>query len=122
MRARAVRACDDDPAERLPELQPRCRARLPAELHDLPYRRHLRVQRFVDLAWLRPTLEENRLLLRHEVPPELLDRKSTRLNSSHRTISYAVFCLKKKTKLDGGVLLLDKVKRIDHEYSLLVVV
>src|SRR5437867_7383037 len=26
------------------------------------------------------------------------DRKSTRLNSSHRTISYAVFCLKKKTQ------------------------
>src|SRR5438094_7806223 len=26
------------------------------------------------------------------------DRKSTRLNSSHRTISYAVFCLKKKNK------------------------
>src|SRR6266478_3276378 len=29
-------------------------------------------------------------------PPE--DRKSTRLNSSHSQISYAVFCLKKKTK------------------------
>src|SRR5207248_6268493 len=29
--------------------------------------------------------------------PPLADRKSTRLNSSHRTISYAVFCLKKKT-------------------------
>src|SRR5207248_5812899 len=28
----------------------------------------------------------------------LQDRKSTRLNSSHRTISYAVFCLKKKKK------------------------
>src|SRR5437867_5402959 len=28
---------------------------------------------------------------------EEVDRKSTRLNSSHRTISYAVFCLKKKT-------------------------
>src|SRR5437867_6382739 len=27
------------------------------------------------------------------------DRKSTRLNSSHRTISYAVFCLKKKTRI-----------------------
>src|SRR5437773_3770267 len=27
------------------------------------------------------------------------DRKSTRLNSSHITISYAVFCLKKKNKL-----------------------
>src|SRR5207248_11127463 len=30
--------------------------------------------------------------------PERRDRKSTRLNSSHRTISYAVFCLKKKKK------------------------
>src|SRR5688500_19811919 len=29
---------------------------------------------------------------------ELLDRKSTRLNSSHLVISYAVFCLKKKKK------------------------
>src|SRR3712207_7947358 len=29
-----------------------------------------------------------------------LDRKSTRLNSSHANISYAVFCLKKKTILD----------------------
>src|SRR3712207_8690149 len=27
----------------------------------------------------------------------MLDRKSTRLNSSHANISYAVFCLKKKT-------------------------
>src|SRR5690606_39841572 len=30
--------------------------------------------------------------------PEKVDRKSTRLNSSHVKISYAVFCLKKKTK------------------------
>src|SRR5256886_5747090 len=29
-------------------------------------------------------------------PPAQLDRKSTRLNSSHSQISYAVFCLKKK--------------------------
>src|SRR3712207_8678514 len=28
--------------------------------------------------------------------PQRLDRKSTRLNSSHANISYAVFCLKKK--------------------------
>src|SRR5256885_6975876 len=34
----------------------------------------------------------DRLLLRREA-----DRKSTRLNSSHLVISYAVFCLKKKT-------------------------
>src|SRR5438445_5152559 len=30
-------------------------------------------------------------------PCDELDRKSTRLNSSHANISYAVFCLKKKT-------------------------
>src|SRR5438445_6442601 len=29
------------------------------------------------------------------------DRKSTRLNSSHANISYAVFCLKKKIKVEG---------------------
>src|SRR2546427_7298955 len=29
---------------------------------------------------------------------DILDRKSTRLNSSHSQISYAVFCLKKKNK------------------------
>src|SRR2546429_4248488 len=31
------------------------------------------------------------------------DRKSTRLNSSHGYISYAVFCLKKKKKRDAAV-------------------
>src|SRR3712207_8787230 len=37
------------------------------------------------------------LLLRlPESPRWLVDRKSTRLNSSHANISYAVFCLKKK--------------------------
>src|SRR5437879_7421727 len=56
------------------------------------------------------------IMQRIKVPPEALkspsnisinrqgqilfasDRKSTRLNSSHRCISYAVFCLKKKNK------------------------
>src|ERR1017187_10735849 len=33
-----------------------------------------------------------------QASPVLPDRKSTRLNSSHRCISYAVFCLKKKKK------------------------
>src|SRR5690349_23993127 len=32
------------------------------------------------------------------IPPFTPDRKSTRLNSSHVEISYAVFCLKKKTQ------------------------
>src|ERR1017187_10765015 len=31
------------------------------------------------------------------------DRKSTRLNSSHRCISYAVFCLKKKKKTNSRI-------------------
>src|SRR5690242_21262156 len=34
------------------------------------------------------------------VAPTMLDRKSTRLNSSHMSISYAVFCLKKKKNED----------------------
>src|SRR5690349_23977829 len=36
---------------------------------------------------------------------ELTDRKSTRLNSSHVEISYAVFCLKKKTNIHQHLLL-----------------
>src|SRR5689334_24702047 len=32
----------------------------------------------------------------------IVDRKSTRLNSSHSSISYAVFCLKKKNNLHAG--------------------
>src|SRR2546426_6306047 len=36
-----------------------------------------------------------------------LDRKSTRLNSSHLVISYAVFCLKKKKKKECSVDLRD---------------
>src|SRR5207244_12428194 len=35
---------------------------------------------------------------RDNVPEGGQDRKSTRLNSSHQIISYAVFCLKKKSK------------------------
>src|SRR5258708_18788353 len=37
---------------------------------------------------------------RIELPTMTRDRKSTRLNSSHQIISYAVFCLKKKKKKD----------------------
>src|SRR6476660_10131060 len=35
---------------------------------------------------------------RDRQPPRRRDRKSTRLNSSHQIISYAVFCLKKKKR------------------------
>src|SRR5258708_30052094 len=43
-----------------------------------------------------------------EKPPAISprsDRKSTRLNSSHQIISYAVFCLKKQKPADGVVLI-----------------
>src|SRR5947209_11095182 len=40
--------------------------------------------------------EETELLADRPVTRQGLDRKSTRLNSSHANISYAVFCLKKK--------------------------
>src|SRR3712207_7982622 len=44
--------------------------------------------------------EETSTLFRLAMEEAVADRKSTRLNSSHANISYAVFCLKKKkTKL-----------------------
>src|SRR3712207_8858665 len=36
---------------------------------------------------------------------EAVDRKSTRLNSSHANISYAVFCLKKKKKTTLNIII-----------------
>src|SRR5256886_6072037 len=57
----------------------------------------------VDSAW-RPELSEMVVRL---VRSDEQDRKSTRLNSSHSQISYAVFCLKKKKNaaaLTGGWL------------------
>src|SRR5206468_704321 len=47
---------------------------------------------------VRGVLGEMRLLLREILRRRRRDRKSTRLNSSHDQISYAVFCLKKKKK------------------------
>src|SRR5438045_5427864 len=54
----------------------------------------VRAMAFAD--WCR-TNEESLNGIQRKTPPDL-DRKSTRLNSSHLGISYAVFCLKKKKK------------------------
>src|SRR5256885_13277388 len=63
---------------------------------------------FPRLPW-RGTPAGRRELPRERPPPwlrgEARDRKSTRLNSSHLVISYAVFCLKKKKTSLGDRLL-----------------
>src|SRR5438034_1799417 len=51
--------------------------------------------RFFPRVWVRVTQQFSQ---RGYSNLSLGDRKSTRLNSSHTVISYAVFCLKKKTK------------------------
>src|SRR3712207_8188994 len=52
---------------------------------------------FKDIGELYPSDLVLQMVLERRLP---IDRKSTRLNSSHANISYAVFCLKKKkTKL-----------------------
>src|SRR5438034_8690512 len=62
------------------------------------------------LAYVRKPVKPSELL--KAIGAVLRDRKSTRLNSSHTVISYAVFCLKKKKK----------IKHIDlaqpHKYAL----
>src|SRR5690606_41877469 len=49
-------------------------------------------ERTLTSSFTKPTLEP--------IVANVLDRKSTRLNSSHVKISYAVFCLKKKKEKD----------------------
>src|SRR5206468_12940912 len=59
-----------------------------ADRREPPGRRHVRVGRLPRVRVARPVWGRSRGR----------DRKSTRLNSSHDQISYAVFCLKKKKK------------------------
>src|SRR5690606_41478651 len=70
--------------------------------HSMLSRRMLHTFRFYP-AYFRTCLQimQNLIFLQHldkflRYGCKLLDRKSTRLNSSHVKISYAVFCLKKK--------------------------
>src|SRR6202140_4466867 len=54
-----------------------------------------------------PAMQTTRCFLNNRFvrqPLNYLDRKSTRLNSSHQLISYAVFCLKKKKKIRSAPL------------------
>src|SRR3712207_7913327 len=74
--------------------RPPGRRRRSADLDPL-VERHLALERPVHRALGRDRAELVDLLL---VEVRRQDRKSTRLNSSHANISYAVFCLKKKKK------------------------
>src|SRR3712207_8110088 len=74
-------------------------ARTPSGVSYVVENRHLMSRAFPDLMAgmrLRPVDDYGQRLLHAmvEIAPE--DRKSTRLNSSHANLSYAVFCLKKK--------------------------
>src|SRR6267378_6586325 len=66
-----------------------------------PHDGNLRAQVVLDVAGGHRSRYRNHQRFLTDMRPDLLehlDRKSTRLNSSHVEISYAVFCLKKKKK------------------------
>src|SRR5436309_11775325 len=67
------------------------------DLHSFPTRRSSDLPPKVDECIRKDVCGTTAFLGYHSVVPQTsLDRKSTRLNSSHVKISYAVFCLKKK--------------------------
>src|SRR3989442_8889679 len=81
-RSRVVRRwIDHDAFEALLEPRARCRAEIGLVIRDAEQHAHV---------W------RNESVVEPQATGER-DRKSTRLNSSHVRISYAVFCLKKKT-------------------------
>src|SRR5690606_42074551 len=73
--------------------------------HSFPTRRSSDLTGSPAVFWLDPERAHDRNLIEKverylgEHDTSGLDRKSTRLNSSHVKISYAVFCLKKKNQL-----------------------
>src|SRR5437763_3819132 len=67
------------------------------DLHSFPTRRSSDLIELGGLLFGPAAVEREWSLVKNDDPGLLhQDRKSTRLNSSHRCISYAVFCLKKK--------------------------
>src|SRR5256885_4146650 len=58
-----------------------------------------RLQKTIE-EYLYPAMEDFKLDIIIDQGPNARDRKSTRLNSSHLVISYAVFCLKKKKEIN----------------------
>src|SRR5437660_9073425 len=65
-----------------------------------PYTTLFRSETIAGFGMIVMVTEDGEKLLRAHGRVPLTDRKSTRLNSSHVAISYAVFCLKKKSSHD----------------------
>src|SRR6266566_1464928 len=85
---------DDDPVRR----RPRAARRVP-QFHGARRRIEPAQVPALEIAEIHAVVRRNRQPTRpHSLGQRKLDRKSTRLNSSHLVISYAVFCLKKKKK------------------------
>src|ERR1035437_10772668 len=77
-------------AQSMPELKWRCTTSWPKSL-DVPFSAAETISKYVAEA------TDNKFQIQPFAGGEIVpDRKSTRLNSSHANISYAVFCLKKK--------------------------
>src|SRR5690606_39658467 len=96
------------------------------DLHSFPTRRSSDLSKPL---FSKKVMERNQSLLSLAVHQFSPDRKSTRLNSSHVKISYAVFCLKKKNKRssrnsiggrpwgagrDAGAVTAERYKKLRH--------
>src|SRR5205807_3104276 len=78
-----------------------------------PYTTLFRSERLgIRLPRLAQRARDRRMPLAHR----LRDRKSTRLNSSHLVISYAVFCLKKKKKNKEVTISSDKSNKSENTH------
>src|SRR5699024_11241057 len=92
---------------------------LPRAMLRLPISSTAKVMyaRMLDIVFLSGIEDANGILFIHfpivELAAALADRKSTRLNSSHVSISYAVFCLKKKKNIREDNTMLEQIDRYE---------
>src|SRR5439155_25256987 len=80
-----------------------------SDLNPLFQKEDIEKEKGVILEELKMEVDNPEYLI-HEIFSSHLDRKSTRLNSSHVAISYAVFCLKKKNECTRGIAVAGKVQ------------
>src|SRR6266487_5272334 len=88
----------------------------PSEIYTLSLHDALPISRrhAITAASKTPKATEPRSEVICAVPIAVRDRKSTRLNSSHPSISYAVFCLKKKKNKTHHIYRRNNTKNHNH--------